>query len=343
MVRDANRVKIRRREALSNVGKAIVVLVVAGAASTSALFLYQGQVTPTPQQKRVTVKYAVVSRATSQAAVEFFAEQYGIWEKNALDVDLIPAGSAPNLLQMVATGETPIGQVSFSSAVIGVSSGLPIKIVAQTTRKLPFVIIVRSDSPIRNVSDLKGAKIGITRVGAITWMIPRAIISAQGLNPDRDITLIPLGELDAQVAALLKGDTDGFVWTIDAGYSLEEKGQAKILLETSQYFPDYKDASSIIVNVDFANKEPETVKRVLGAYFEAVKLMKEKPQDAARFVANMLQLSESSAEKILSILDYKTNGIIDKNALESVINILAEYEIIKSKPSISQLIMEGFV
>ena len=89
-----------------------------------------------------------------------------------------------------------------------------------TDRDLTSVVIVRSESPIRSVSDLKGKKVAVgANDSPQAKLIPLNHLAEKGLNPGKDFTVVPFdilvgkhgdhigGERDA-VRALLNGEAD---------------------------------------------------------------------------------------------------------------------------------------
>ena len=89
-----------------------------------------------------------------------------------------------------------------------------------TDRDLTSVVIVRSESPIRSVSDLKGKKVAVgANDSPQAKLIPLNHLAEKGLHPGKDFTVVPFdilvgkhgdhigGERDA-VRALLNGEAD---------------------------------------------------------------------------------------------------------------------------------------
>lgn len=105
---------------------------------------------------------------------------------------------------------------------IGRARGQPVRAIAMrdTDRDLTSVIVVRADSPIRTLADLRGRRLG---VGAIdspqATLIPLHYLRGQGLEPGRDLSVRRFdvlggkhgdhigGERDA-AAALMAGELD---------------------------------------------------------------------------------------------------------------------------------------
>ncbi len=145
----------------------------------------------------------------------------GFFKKRGLDVEVFTfRGAGPMWSALAAEGiDISIGD---SGGPLAIAKGTPIKILVDTRNNLnPFVLIIREGSGIKTLADLKGRKIGVTSHGAFTDWVIKGLSAKQGWDPDTGITRVPLGPFTGQVAAITRGETDGFVWTIDGGWEVE--------------------------------------------------------------------------------------------------------------------------
>ena len=84
--------------------------------------------------------------------------------------------------------------------------------------------IVRKDSGISKLSDLKGKSFGRPDpLSTSGWIIPMLSIRAAGVNPDKDLSeIIDAGSHDAVVAAVYNGDVDAGATYVDARTRVEK-------------------------------------------------------------------------------------------------------------------------
>jgi phosphonate transport system substrate-binding protein len=99
-------------------------------------------------------------------------------------------------------------------------------------------IITPADSPIRELSDLKGKRFAWTDPSSASgYLYPRALLAERGINPETDLTQqVFAGGHDKVVAAVLGG-------TVDAGATYEGIEDASGVLAT---FPDVKTRLRIV-------------------------------------------------------------------------------------------------
>src|SRR2546426_1057422 len=131
----------------------------------------------------------------------------------------------------------------------------------------------------RRVGDLKGKAIGVTRVGATTWVFARMLAKKEGWDPDKDLQLVGLGGLDAQLAAMARKEISAYVWG-DGGAVTELQGKSKVLLRLDSVTPKW------ISQIQYASedaifRQTDAIRKSQRALFRALKLMRENPRDAA--------------------------------------------------------------
>ncbi|MFD1888526.1 phosphate/phosphite/phosphonate ABC transporter substrate-binding protein [Paenibacillus wenxiniae] len=89
-----------------------------------------------------------------------------------------------------------------------------------TTEKVNYyksMIIVKKDSPIQSLTDLKGKKIGWQDVtSSAGYVFPAAELKKAGIDPDTDVQGVTIKGHDAAVMALLNGQVDAVAVFQDA-------------------------------------------------------------------------------------------------------------------------------
>src|SRR2546430_14030976 len=140
--------------------------------------------------------------------------------------EFVPFRGGPDLLKAVMAGEILVGITGSTDIRVFREAGSPIKAIATHTEGNRFTLNVAPD--VRTVAELKGKAIGVTRVGATTWIFARMLAKRQGWDPDTDVQVVGLGGLDAQLPALARTETAAYVWG-DGGAVTELQGKSKVL------------------------------------------------------------------------------------------------------------------
>ena len=257
------------------------------------------------------------------------AVEKGFFQIEGLAAEFVPFRGGPDLVKAVIAGDILLGAAGSTDIFVAREAGQPLKMVATHTEGNHFTLNVAPD--VSAVGDLKGKAIGITRAGSSTWIFARMMAKQQGWDPERDVKIVALGALDAQVAALSRKEIAAFVWG-DGGAVTELQGKSKVLMRLDRFTPQW------ISQIDYASedairKDPETIKKGLRGIFRALRFMKEHPDDAAPMAAKRLGWTPEAvlrAHKISSPL-FPFDGSISVQALGSMQEVLLEYGLIKKR------------
>jgi NitT/TauT family transport system substrate-binding protein len=136
--------------------------------------------------------------------------QLGFFEDEGIDLELVAVGGSGTLLPQVAAQQITFGQPNPDLPIVAVDKGepFPLKFFFNIWRTQLFEFVVKADSPIESIADLEGKNIG---VGGLSWgNIPmtRAMLAAEGLDPETDVTLLPVGQGPAAWTRFESGEID---------------------------------------------------------------------------------------------------------------------------------------
>jgi NitT/TauT family transport system substrate-binding protein len=114
-------------------------------------------------QTKTRINWTAVTGAQSGM---FMAQQEGLFKKNGLDVELIHIPSSSRGIQAILAGEIGFSFMDGANEVQANLKGANLALVAGATNRQVFSLMAKAD--IKRIVDLKGKKIGITRVGSST-------------------------------------------------------------------------------------------------------------------------------------------------------------------------------
>ncbi|PYM47156.1 MAG: hypothetical protein DME14_16075 [Candidatus Rokuibacteriota bacterium] len=265
----------------------------------------------------------------SMAGPVIVALERGFFAREGLEAEFVPFRGGPDLLKAVMGGDVLVGITGSTDILVFREAGSPIKMVATHTEGNHFTLNVAPD--VSSVAGLKGKAIGVTRVGATTWIFARMLAKKEGWDPDKDVQIVGLGGLDAQLAALARREIAAYVWG-DGGAVTELQGKSKVLLRfdavTGKWISQIQYASE-----DAIKHQADPIRRSLRALFTALKLMRESPRDAAEICSKKLGWPPEAvlrAHRISGPL-LPVDGRIDVAALGVMQGTLLEYDVIKKK------------
>ena len=212
------------------------------------------------------------------------AVEKGFFRQQGLNAEFVPFRGGPDLVKAVIAGDVLVGLTGSTDIIVFREAGMPIRMTATQGEGNDFVLVGPPEAA--KMADLKGKSIGVTRAGAATWVFARMAARAQGWDPDRDVTIVALGGLDAQLAALARKEIAAYVWG-DYGASTEAQGRTKVVFRLDTLTPKW--ISSIqYSSEEQIKKKGDQIRGATRAIFRAMRSMKTQPQDAAAVIGAKL-------------------------------------------------------
>ena len=215
----------------------------------------------------------------------FVAQYEGIFEAFDLEVEFIPVSSAPELSQMVASGQAD-GMVTDGLTVALFNKDeiqLQILRYGQTSsvERGHFFILAAKDSGITSVEGLKGVEIGISE-GTIIEYVTERLLRKEGFTPE-EIETIAVPKIPDRMALLASGGLKAAVLP-DPLASLAVSQGATIILDDSQS-PEY-GASVYAFTKESVEEYPDEIYNFVEAIDIAVNLLAENPEEYRSVLAD---------------------------------------------------------
>jgi NitT/TauT family transport system substrate-binding protein len=257
------------------------------------------------------------------------AAEKGFFKEQGVNAEFLPFRGGPDLLKAVMVGEVLIGVTGSTDIIQFREAGSPIKMVATHGEGNNFVIVTAPDGP--TMSELKGKAIGVTRPGSASWILVRMAAKAQGWDPDRDVKILGLGGLDAQLAALARKEIAAFIWGDYGGVSVAQ-GRTKVIFKVETLTPKWISFIQYS-SEDQIKKNSQQVRGSVRALFQAFRFMKANPEESARIAAAKLGWSP---EVVLTVHKswvpiIPADGHIEVEALRAMQETLLESGTIKKR------------
>ena len=140
---------------------------------------------------KITFPYSPINSSSLHWMV---AKEAKIFDKYGLDVDLVFMGASSLILQSMFSGSANLAGIAGPAIVSNVLRGGDVITVAATT---PLTISVMARPGIEKVEDLRGKKIGISRLGAVPHFAIQLILERFGV---KDAVILETGKAGSGVA-----------------------------------------------------------------------------------------------------------------------------------------------
>lgn len=176
--------------------------------------------TPPANAAETVIRVGWCARTVTSAAAPFaIATKMGWFSEAGLAVQLVPLPGSGDCVKLVATGDLPYALPSVEPLIPIRAQGIKEKIFYTAYQGNIYGITVAADSPIKEIKDLRGKKIGVQSMASGGVPVARALLTANGIDPDKDAQIVVAGE-SAQAAALLRSKQVDALSLYDTQYAL---------------------------------------------------------------------------------------------------------------------------
>jgi len=232
----------------------------------------------------VRINWTAVTGAQSGM---FMAQQEGLFKKNGVDVELLHIASSSRGIQAILAGEIAFSYMDGVNQVQANLKGANLAFVLGATNRQVFSLMAKPE--IKRIADLKGKKIGITRVGSSTHTSALFALNSAGLKTG-DYQILPLVEVPNILTALMAGQIDAGVVSPPTN-SRARKAGFNELMNLAKDGPEFVSVA-VGASRNYINANQDIVRRVVRSYAEGVQIFKSNKAAAQRMMQKYLHVKE---------------------------------------------------
>lgn len=250
-----------------------------------------------------------------------------------------PGNGSSLTAKLVSAGNAQIGVSDAGSASVAISKGANIKAIALVLKHTPAATVVAADSTITKIADLQGKSIGDFPEASTSVLLP-AVLKANGLT-EKDIQFVGMN-FAARVPALQTGKVDAIDGYIQEFVSLTD--EYRRIPWADNNFAIYGPV--LIVNTDYAKKNPANVRAVIEGFKKGIKFTLENPRETAEILAKASRGDADFFEKEIKILEPffpDSNSVeMSDDAWKTVQDLMVEYGGQTTKMAVDELFTNEF-
>ena len=195
-------------------------------------------------------------------ATAWIAKEAGYFSAEGLDVELIRVGGSTRMVAAMLGGSAPIIQAGAVAAIAAAAAGSDVVIIAATGNVSSFHLMARPE--IKQASDLRGQKAGITTFGSTSDQMVRIALKKFNLEPNRDVALLSLGAQPEVFAALHSGAIEVAALTYPLYAQAAKLGMRELVNFGELGVEDV--TGTVITTKSFIAQQRDTVLRFIRAY-----------------------------------------------------------------------------
>ena len=228
------------------------------------------------------------SGVTISNAMLWVTDEGRLFQKNGIDPQILYLQNTLGQTAMIA-GEIEMCVYSGSLLSSARLQGADVVMVTSFLNKPLYRLVVRAD--IRRVNDLKGKRLGVTRFGTVTDFMMRLLLAKLGLDPDKDVSYVQVGDVPILMASLATGKViDGAI--IQAPYYQKAVASGLHVLVNMQEMDITVQQTGLNTPRRLIAKNPDTVRRAVKSVIEGIYLMRSEPAVAKRAISKRMQIKD---------------------------------------------------
>ncbi|MCC7575760.1 MAG: ABC transporter substrate-binding protein [Methanomethylovorans sp.] len=275
-----------------------------------------------PQQKGELTEIKFGYQPSTHQIAYLTAKDKGWWNDSLAPLgivrtsdNLFPSG-APEMTAMLS-GNLDVAYVGAAPFIAALSEGLDAKIVA-AVQVQGSDLVVRTGAPYGSPEDLKGLKIATFPPGTIQDTLLRNWLKTNNIDPDRDVTILPMTPADA-VTAISAGQVDAVFLPHPSPTEIKEKGYGRTVVMSGEIMPNHA-CCVVVVSGNLIRDHPEVVEKIVETHVQATEYNNAHPDEAAQIYAADQQMDIKIVQN--SIKDWDGTWVADPHL---IVNSTVDY------------------
>ncbi len=243
------------------------------------------------------------------------ASKRGFFRDEGLDVEIIRMNANVSVTAL-STGDIDYTMI-FASVVRGALRGMPMRVVASFMDSSTHLLIARPE--YKSFKDLKGKTLAVSTFGATSDVAARMMFKQGGLDPERELKIIPLGGERARYTALREGIVDVAVLSPPTDSEASRLGFNVL----SRFFEHFKlPFTGLGVNTKKLKEKPDEVKRMIKAALRANRFVRQNREGTIQTMIDWIRVDRESAAATYdgTWRIFSEDGSIPENGLKLVID-----------------------
>ena len=229
------------------------------------------------------------SARTMSQSMPWIAEEAGLFRKNDIDFQLVYISSSPMVTAALLSGDGEVA-INGGEGIIRafIQGATDLVFVGSAKNTLTHSILARPD--IKKPEDLKGKKLGVSRLGSNSHYFVIQALRKNGVEPS-EVNFIQTGGQVENLSALFSG-------AVDAATMTGPSGGTKAIAQGFHYIvygPDLRipfAAATLVTRRSFITKRGPVVEKFVRIMAEAIKIMFADKELTYKVLGKQLRISD---------------------------------------------------
>jgi NitT/TauT family transport system substrate-binding protein len=224
---------------------------------------------------------------------------------------------------------------------VGALNGVPIQVIGTLTRANIASVVVRKDSGINKLADLKGKTMAVPTATGAGRMTSLFLSKFHGIELGKDVNVLNVSNPALGLTFMEAGRADAaMAWEPSVSISMHRDKNLRVLTNLEEM---YKHGTGnplyyyvLAVRSEVLKKNPEVAARIIAAFAEAGRDIERNPEEAVEIAARTIKVDK------LSILEGIKSGRVSFDVrptsdpevvarLRFILDFLTEHKVLKDR------------
>lgn len=242
-------------------------------------------------------------------------QKRGFFRDEGIDIELIRMNANISVTAL-STADVDYTMI-FGSVVRGAMRGMPMRVLGCFMDSSTHTLIARAE--YKSVRDLRGKTLAVSTYGSTSDVAARMMMKHGGVDPERELKIIPLGAERARFGALREGIVDVAVLSPPADSEAGRYG----LNVVSRFYEIYKmPFTGLGTHLKKIKERPDEVKRMLKAMIRTNRFIRQNRDGTIQTMVEWMKIDRESAAATYDSTSrvFSEDGTIPEAGLKLVID-----------------------
>jgi ABC-type nitrate/sulfonate/bicarbonate transport system substrate-binding protein len=283
------------------------------------------------------------TEAFSFMAVDFGTD-LGIYARNGIEVERVVLLGSAKLHQAMTAGAIDVAAGAGTDFAFLVKGAPELAVAATAGPPLDMGFVVPYDSPAKTSDDLKGKKLGISTMGALTDWLAHRLTQVKGWDP-KDLVEITVGsDKAAEASYIMTHQIDAMITGASSGLQLEESKRGRLLFPASEIVGDFLDHAIFATNTVMKD-DPQAVRAFLKGWFETIAYERAHRDETIAYAVKAMRRSVEIETKEYDLVTpmFSADGKFQTSGLKVLARSFVELGQLETEPDLTKYYTEEFL
>jgi NitT/TauT family transport system substrate-binding protein len=216
------------------------------------------------------------------------AKDLRFFEKHNVEAEVVGHIPGAKAVFPLIAGDAQVIHAAGPPFVQSALGGSDVVIFMGLINSMSFYVVAHKD--ITSSAQLKGKKLGVSTLGSSSDFSLRFGLSKLGLDPEKDVTILALGDSAIRVNALVNGTIQGGAYNLGETLFLKQQGHRQ-LLDTALTGVEYQHTAVATTRAILARNRRALV-NYTQAIIEATAWMKNNKDESLKIMSKYLRIND---------------------------------------------------